>query len=407
MRKDSPIPATHSSGAVQGTAYAVLFTIGFCHLLNDMIQSVIPALYPLLKDSYGFSFAQIGIITFVFQLASSIFQPFVGSYADRHPLPYSLSAGMCFTLAGLVALAFATDFLLILLAVAVIGCGSSVFHPEASRVAQMASGGKKSLAQSIFQVGGNGGSAIGPLLAALIVIPCGQHAVGWFACAALLAASLLARVGHWYSRRLAVAREQRGAMPVPTCTLPRRMVNRAMAILVLMIFSKYFFNACMTSYFTFFLIEKFGVTVQQSQFCLFAYLAAFAAGTLIGGFLGDRFGRKYVILFSILGAAPFTLALPWLNLPWTIAAAVASGLVIASAFSAIVVYATDLMPDKVGMVSGLFFGLMFGLGGVGSAFFGWLADATSIEFIFRVSSLLPLLGVVAAFLPDVRPSRSN
>lgn len=403
MRKDAITTVNSPSGTVQGTAYAVLFTIGFCHLLNDMIQSVIPALYPLLKDSYGFSFAQIGIITFVFQLASSIFQPFVGSYADRHPLPYSLSAGMCFTLAGLVALAFATDFLLILLAVAVIGCGSSVFHPEASRVAQMASGGKKSLAQSIFQVGGNGGSAIGPLLAALIVIPYGQHAVGWFACAALLAASLLARVGHWYSRRLAVAREQRGAMQVPTCTLPRHTINRAMAILVLMIFSKYFFNACMTSYFTFYLIEKFGVTVQQSQYCLFAYLAAFAIGTLAGGFLGDRYGRKYVILFSILGAAPFTLVMPYLGLSGTIVTAVVTGLIIASAFSAIVVYATDLRPDKVGMVAGIFFGLMFGLGGIGSAFFGWLADATSIEFIFEVSTWLPLLGIVAVFLPDVRP----
>lgn len=388
------------------TAYSVLFTMGFCHFLNDMIQSVIPAMYPLLKDKYDFSFAEIGIITLVFQFASSIFQPFVGLYADRHPQPYSLSVGMCFTLSGLIALAFAPDFMLILLSVALIGCGSSVFHPEASRITQFASGGRKSLAQSIFQVGGNGGSAFGPLLAAWLVLPFGQHAVGTLAAAALVAVLLLARAGRWYSRilervRLSGARAQ--ALPSP---LPRRRVRSAMCILVLMLFSKYFFNACMTSYFTFFLMEKFGVTVQQSQFCLFGYLAAFAVGTLLGGFLGDRFGRKYVILFSILGAAPFTLALPWLDLPWTIAAAVASGLVIASAFSAIVVYATDLIPDKVGMVSGLFFGLMFGLGGIGSAFFGWLADSTSIEFIFRVSSFLPLLGVVAAFLPDVRPPKA-
>ena len=389
----------------QGTAYAILFTMGTCHLLNDMIQSVIPALYPLLKDSFGFTFAQIGIITLVFQLTSSIFQPFIGLYADRRPQPYSLSLGMCFTLVGLLALAFATNFLLILLSVALIGCGSSVFHPEASRVAQMASGGRKSLAQSIFQVGGNGGSAIGPLLAALIVIPYGQHAVGWFALAALLASFLLARVGYWYSlvlREVKASRRQSGAVAT---SLPRRVVRFALGILVLMIFSKYFFNACMTSYFTFYLIEKFGLTVQQSQYCLFAYLAAFAIGTLVGGFLGDCYGRKYVILFSILGAAPFTLAMPYLGLFGTLAMAIITGLVIASAFSAIVVYATDLMPDKVGMIAGIFFGLMFGLGGIGSAFFGWLADVTSIEFIFHVSTWLPLMGVVAVFLPDVRPTK--
>ena len=392
---------------VEGTAYAILCTMGVCHLLNDMIQSVIPALYPLLKDKYGFTFAQIGVITLVFQLTSSIFQPFVGRYADRHPQPYSLAMGMCFTLVGLVALAFSPDFLLILLSVALIGCGSSVFHPEASRVAQMASGGKKSLAQSIFQVGGNGGSAIGPLLAALIVIPYGQHAVGWFALAALLASMLLVRVGYWYSLMLAGGQAMRRRMQAVVCNLPAKTVRRALGILVLMIFSKYFFNACMTSYFTFFLMEKFGVTVQQSQFCLFAYLAAFATGTLLGGFLGDRYGRKYVILFSILGAAPFTLAMPYLNLFWTIVMAVVTGLVIASAFSAIVVYATDLKPDKVGMIAGVFFGLMFGLGGIGSAFFGWLADLTSIEFVFQVSTWLPLLGVVALFLPDVRPIKKN
>ena len=392
----------------QGTAYAILFTMGTCHLLNDMIQSVIPALYPLLKDTFGFTFAQIGVITLVFQLTSSIFQPFIGLYADRHPQPYSLSLGMCFTLVGLLSLAFATNFLLILLSVALIGCGSSVFHPEASRVAQLASGGRKSLAQSIFQVGGNGGSAIGPLLAALIVIPFGQHAVGWFALAALLASFLLARVGCWYSLLLREVKSNRcRATAVAASPLPRRVVRISLAILVLMIFSKYFFNACMTSYFTFYLIDKFGLTVQQSQYCLFAYLAAFAIGTLAGGFLGDRYGRKYVILFSILGAAPFTLAMPYLNLAGTLTMAVITGMVIASAFSAIVVYATDLMPDKVGMIAGIFFGLMFGLGGIGSAFFGWLADVTSIEFIFHVSTWLPLLGVVAVFLPDVRPGEGG
>lgn len=391
----------------EGTTYTILFTMGTCHLLNDMIQSVIPALYPLLKDKFGFTFAQIGIITLVFQMTSSVFQPFVGNYADRHPQPYSLALGMCFTLAGLLALAFAPGFIAILLSVALIGCGSSVFHPEASRVAQLASGGRKSLAQSIFQVGGNGGSAVGPLLAALIVMPYGQHAVGWFALAAMLAAALLARVGCWYSLMLKRLKAAHGRRAAATCTLPAKTVRMALAILVLMIFSKYFFNACMTSYFTFFLIDKFGVSVQESQYCLFAYLAAFAAGTLLGGFLGDRYGRKYVILFSILGATPFTLLLPYLNLAGTVIMSVLTGLIIASAFSAIVVYATDLKPDKMGMIAGVFFGLMFGLGGIGSAFFGWLADFTSIEFIFKVSTWLPILGIIAIWLPDVRPGRQK
>ena len=388
-----------------GTAYAILFTIGTCHLLNDMIQSVIPAIYPLLKEKFGFTFAQIGIITLVFQLTSSVLQPFVGRYADRHPQPYSLAMGMCFTLVGLVSLAFASGFLVLLLSVALIGCGSSMFHPEASRVAQIASGGKKSLAQSIFQVGGNGGSAFGPLLAALIVIPHGQHAVGWFALAALLASLLLTRIGYWYSLVLNEIKEHHRKRIFAPCALPEKTIRMALGILVLMIFSKYFFNACMTSYFTFYLIEKFGISVQASQYCLFAYLAAFAIGTLLGGFLGDRYGRKYVILFSILGAAPFTLAMPYLNLGWTIVMAILTGLIIASAFSAIVVYATDLKPDKVGMIAGIFFGLMFGLGGIGSAFFGWLADRTSVEYIFHVSTWLPLLGIVAVFLPDVRPKK--
>ncbi|WP_308777999.1 MFS transporter [uncultured Bacteroides sp.] len=385
-----------------GTVYSILFTIGTCHLLNDMIQSVIPALYPLLKEKYSFTFAQIGIITLIFQITSSVLQPFVGRYADRHPQPYSLALGMGFTLVGLISLAFSSGFLSILLSVALIGCGTAVFHPEASRVAQMASGGKKSLAQSIFQVGGNGGSAVGPLLTALIVMPFGQHAVGWFALAALLASLLLMRVGSWYSFLLSEVRSRHGKVAATVCNLPGKTVRIALWILVLMIFSKYFFNACMTSYFTFYLMDKFGVSMQQSQYCLFAYLAAFAIGTLLGGFMGDRYGRKYVILFSILGAAPFTLAMPYLNLGWTIVMAIMSGLIIASAFAAIVVYATDLMPDRVGMIAGIFFGLMFGLGGIGSAFFGWLADVTSINYIFKVSTWLPLLGFIAIFLPDLR-----
>ena len=384
------------------TVYPILFAVGFSHFLNDMIQSVIPAMYPLLKDSYGFTFAQIGIITLVFQLTSSLFQPFVGLYADRHPQPYSLSCGMLFTLSGLLSLGIASGFPAVLVSVAVVGCGSSVFHPEASRVAQLASGGRKSLAQSIFQVGGNGGSAVGPLLAALVIIPFGQHAVGWFGVAALAASGVLFYVGRWYKAMLVCGSRLSCAGNRAVRSMPKAVVRRAMAILVLMLFSKYFFTSCMTSYFTFFLIDKFGISVSHSQYCLFAFLAAFAAGVLLGGYAGDRFGRKYVILFSIFGAAPFTLVLPYLNLFWTVAAASAAGLVIASAFSAILVYATDLMPDKVGMVSGLFFGMMFGLGGIGSAFFGWLADITSIGFVFRTSTLLPLLGIIAVLLPDLR-----
>lgn len=381
--------------------YIIIFAMGFCHLLNDMMQSVIPSIYPMLKDSLHLTFAQIGIITLVFQVTSSILQPFIGFYADRHPRPYSLSIGMCFTLTGLILLAFADNFWTILLAVAIIGSGSSVFHPEASRVAQMASGGRKGLAQSIFQVGGNGGSAIGPLLAAIIILPHGHRSVIWFALAALLASAVLLRVGRWYAERVrSHVAEHFVVSEKPD--LSSTTIRWAMGILVLMVFSKYFFNACMTSYFTFFLIEKFGVSVQESQICLFAYLAAFAIGTLLGGVVGDRYGRKYVIVFSILGAAPFTMALPYLNLWGTIVMAVLTGIIIASAFSAIVIYATDLMPDKVGMVAGVLYGLMFGLGGVGSAFFGWLADSTSVEFIFKVSTWLPLLGIIAVWLPNVK-----
>ena len=329
------------------TVYPILLMVCATHLLNDMMQSVIPAVYPLLKEKFGFTFAQIGLITLVFQLTSSLLQPVAGRLADLHPRPYSLAVGMCFTLCGLLALAAAPGFSLILVSVGLIGCGSSVFHPESSRVAQLASGGRKGLAQSIFQVGGNAGSALGPLLAALIVIPFGQASIGWFALAAL------------------------------------------------------------TNYFTFFLMEKFSMSVQGAQYALFAFLAASAAGTFIGGPVGDRIGRKYVIWGSILGAAPFTLMLPYAGLTGTIVLAVIIGLVISSAFSAILVYATDLMPGKVGMIAGVFFGLMFGLGGLGSAFFGWLADRTSIEFIFRVSTLLPLLGIITGFLPNIELKRDE
>ena len=396
-------PACAPTGSA--TVYPILFMVSTAHLLNDMMQSVIPAVYPLLKDNFGFTFTQIGIITLVFQMTSSLLQPLMGRYTDLHPRPYSLAVGMCFTLTGLLTLATAHGFLSILLAVALIGWGSSVFHPESSRVAQLASGGRKGLAQSIFQVGGNAGSAMGPLLAALIVIPFGQTSIGWFALAALLAILLLKRIGDWYKGELAAAPYRTAATASRPYELPKRKVRTAMVILTVLVFSKYFYIACMTNYFTFFLMDKFAVSVQNAQYCLFGFLAASAAGTVIGGPLGDRFGRKYVIWGSILGAAPFALLLPYANLSGTIALAVIIGFVISSAFSAILVYATDLMPGKVGLVSGIFFGLMFGLGGIGSAFFGWLADRTNIEFIFRVSTLLPLLGVITGFLPNIEKRR--
>lgn len=387
---------------VEGTVYSMLVICSISHFLNDMIQSIIPAIYPIMKDKFNYSFAQIGIITLVFQMTSSILQPFTGFYADKHPRPYALSAGMCFTLIGLLLLAFAENYFIILLAVSVVGFGSSIFHPTASLVTQLASGGKKSLAQSIFQVGGNGGSAVGPLLAAIIILPFGQHAISWFALAALLAAIIMIRLGTWYKTKLSYVVTHQSAQPLINHDISRRTKYGALLILILLIFSKYFYTACITSYFTFFLIDKFGVSVQTSQLCLFVFLLAFAIGTVAGGMLGDKFGRKYVIWFSILGAAPFAIAMPFANLTWTIICTFLSGLIIASAFSSIVVYATDLMPDKVGLIAGIFFGLMFGLGGLGSAFFGWLADRTSIEYIFQVSAFLPLLGIIAGLLPNTQ-----
>lgn len=389
----------------EGTVYSILVICGISHFLNDMIQSIIPSIYPILKANFDFSFAQIGLITLVFQMTSSILQPFTGLYADRHPRPYALSVGMCFTLTGLLLLAFANNYLAILIAVSIVGFGSSVFHPTASRVTQMASGGKKSLAQSIFQVGGNGGSALGPLLAAIIILPYGQHSISWFALAALLAALIMIRLGAWYKARLKYIVKHPQKTPELNNNISKRAKYGALAILILLVFSKYFYTSCITSYFTFFLIDKFGVSVRASQLFLFVFLAAFAIGTVAGGMLGDRFGRKYVIWFSILGAAPFALAMPYVGLTWTIICCFLSGLIIASAFSSIVVYATDLMPDKVGMIAGVFFGLMFGLGGLGSAFFGWLADKTSIEFIFQVSAFLPLLGIIAGLLPNTQKTK--
>ncbi len=393
-------PRLRTPKATEGTNFAILVAVGVSHFLNDTIQSVIPAIYPVLKENFSFSFAQIGLIVLFFQLASSVVQPVVGFCSDRRPHPYALATGMWLTLAGLLLLAFADNLWLIVIAVTVLGFGSSVFHPEASRVAQIASGGRKSLAQSIFQVGGNAGCAIGPLLAAWLILPYGQVAVSWVGVVAVVAAVLLFWVGRWYSNELVYLSTRPKRTGTVASLYSKRKIHCAMAILVTLMFSKYIYMSCMTNYFTFYLMDKFTLSVQHAQYCLFAVLATSALGTLVGGALGDRVGRKYVILGSIFGAVPFALFMPYVGLGWCVALAVVVSLIISSAFSSILVYATDLYPAKVGMISGLFFGLMYGIAGISSAFFGWLADKTSIEYIFRISTLLPLLGIIAAFLPN-------
>lgn len=388
--------------AVQKTVFSILLAISFSHLLNDTMQSLIPSTYPLLKKSLNLDFGQLGLITFCFQLTASLLQPFVGLYTDKRPQPYSLAAGMCFTLAGLILLSRADSFPLVLIAVALVGIGSSIFHPEASRLAYLASGGRRGMAQSVFQLGGNAGASLGPLLAAQIVAPYGQSNIIWFGFFALLAIGILLRTGGWYSRNLG-QRRKRKATPATTASQPGlsgTKVAIALVILLVLIFSKYFYMASMSSYYTFFLIDKFHVSVQTSQMLLFLFLFAVAAGTVIGGPIGDRIGRKYVIWFSILGVAPFTLLLPYANLFWTGVLSVFIGLILASAFSAILVYAQELVPGKVGLIAGLFFGLAFGMGGIGAAVLGRLADKTSIHHVFHLCAFLPLLGLLTGFLPN-------
>lgn len=391
---------TDSIAAQGGFMFRVLGSIGICHFLNDMLQSVIPAVYPILKSSYRLDFGQIGIITLCYQLTASILQPVVGLYTDHHPKPYSLPAGMIFTAFGLLLLASAPSFGVILLAVVLVGAGSAVFHPEASRVARMASGGQHGLAQSVFAVGGNAGSALGPLLAAFIVVPDGQKSIAWFSSGALAAMAILARVSAWYRDHRKGA-ERAGTLESETAPLSRGRTGRAMAVLMALIFSKYFYLASLTSYYTFFLISKFHVSVRNAQVYLFLFLGAVAVGTMVGGPVGDRYGRKLVIWCSILGVLPFTLVLPYASLFWTGALTVIIGLILASAFSAILVYAQDLVPGKIGTISGLFFGLAFGMGGIGAAVLGQLADATSIQFVYRVCSFLPAIGLLTAFLPNI------
>jgi FSR family fosmidomycin resistance protein-like MFS transporter len=374
----------------------VLAVISFCHLLNDMMQSLLPAIYPILRDNYGLTFGQIGLLTFTFQATASLLQPLIGVYTDRRPQPYSLAVGMGFSFFGLLLLSRAGSFALLLVAAALVGTGSAVLHPESSRVARMAAGNRPGLAQSLFQMGGNVGASMGPLFAAVVVLRYGQSSVAWFALAAVVGVTLLVGVGRWYAAH-GMARI-RAAVRVRH-ELSRGRVGGALAILVLLLLSKFVYTASMTSYYTFYLLERFDVSVRAAQLCLFVYLAAVAVGTLVGGSLGDRFGRKFVIWFSILGVLPFTLALPYANLYWTAILSVPIGLILASAFPAIVVYGQELVPLKIGTVAGLFFGLAFGLGGTGAALVGRLADLIGIELVFKLCSFLPALGLLAVFLP--------
>jgi FSR family fosmidomycin resistance protein-like MFS transporter len=392
--------ALHRDSA-SATAFSILATISFCHLLNDMMQSLLPAVYPILKANYALDFGQIGLITFTFQFTASLLQPVIGYLTDRWPQPYSLVAGMGFSLVGLVLLSSAGSYAGLLLAAALVGSGSAVLHPESSRVARMAAGAQPGLAQALFQLGGNLGSSLGPLLAAAIVLRNGQTSIAWFGVAAVTGMVLLARVGRWYKTHgLARMRSHRSRSGAGDA-IPRAKLVFSVGVLVALIFSKFFYTASMSSYYTFYLMNRFGVQIQTAQILLFVFLASVAFGTVAGGRLGDRFGRKFVIWASILGVLPFTLLLPYANLFWTAVLTVPIGVILASAFPAIVVYGQELMPLKVGTVAGLFFGLAFGLGGIGAALIGHLADATSIQFVFRLCSLLPALGLLAAFLPHI------
>jgi FSR family fosmidomycin resistance protein-like MFS transporter len=405
MNSSTQTATIDSSALAQKTVYSVLFSIAFAHLLNDLMQSVIPSTYPILKENFNLSFTQIGLITFVFQLTASLLQPFVGFYTDKKPKPYSLVAAMIFTILGLGLLSVSSSFWMLLISVALVGIGSSIFHPEASRVAFLGSGGKRGLAQSIFQLGGNAGSAIGPLLVALVVAPYGQSYVIWFVIAGIIGIGILSRIAIWYENHMSLRAAKKSSLEEERVPLSDRKITISIIVLLLLIFSKFFYMASMSSYFTFYLISKFSMSVQDSQFYLFIFLASVAAGTLIGGPLGDHFGRKYIIWFSILGAAPFTLLLPYANLFWTGVLAVVIGVIIASAFSAILVFAQELKPGKVGMISGLFFGFAFGMGGLGSAILGYIADKTSIEYVYTISSYLPLIGIFAYFLPNIQKKK--
>jgi MFS transporter, FSR family, fosmidomycin resistance protein len=393
---------TQDGRVAEGAAFSVILALSFSHFLNDMMQSLVPALYPIWKDAYGLSFAQIGLITLIMMLISSMLQPAVGFISDHRPQPYSLAVGMGATLIGLLLLASAASYPMLIVAAALVGSGSAIFHPEASRIARLASGGRHGLAQSLFQVGGNVGSSLGPILAALIVIPKGQSSIAWFCAVALLAMAVLFGVGNWYRRERASPVRSGSRHAVERGQLPRSKVAWSLAILLALVFSKSFYTASLNSYYTFYLISKFDLSVETAQIYLFAFLAAVAAGTLIGGPLGDRIGRKAVLWVSIVGVLPFTLVLPYADLFWTGILTVVIGLILASASSAIIVYALELVPGKVGTVAGLFFGLSFGMAGVGAAALGRLADATSIDYVYQICAFLPLIGLLTVLLPNLR-----
>lgn len=396
------ISAETKSGTVRNSTLGILFALSFCHLLNDSIQALIPAIYPLLKESFSLSFTQIGLITLTFQMVGSVFQPIIGFYTDRHPKPYSLVLGMGITLVGLVALAFAPGYGAVLVAAAMVGMGSAIFHPESSRMARLASGGRHGFAQSLFQVGGNAGSSLGPLLAAWIIAPYGRHYVLWFTLIAFAGMIVLSRVGAWYKQHLTERLASKSNVEEHHHPVAARQVPFLLGILLCLMFSKFFYLASMTNYYTFYLIQKFDVSVKQSQIYLFVFLFAVAVGTIAGGPVGDRIGRKLVIWISILGMAPFAIMLPHANLTFTVILSVINGVILASAFPAILVYATELLPGKVGTIAGLFFGFAFGLAGIASAVLGKLADATSILFVVKTCSFLPLLGLLTAFLPNLK-----
>lgn len=390
-----------SDSNLEKTVYPILFAIASGHFINDLLQIVIPSVYPLLKNTYQLSFTQIGFITLVYQLTASLLQPIVGNYTDKNPQPYSLTIGMIFTLLGLSLLAFANSYAFILFAVALVGIGSSIFHPEASKVAYLAAGKRRGLAQSIFQVGGNSGTALGPLLVIAIVMSRGQLYILWFLLLAVVGIVLLGNVAKWYKFRLNLQKRREKQLSESLVNISKKQVKVSIFILLVLIFSKYIYMTSISSYFTFYLMEKFQVTVRESQFYLFLFFGAVAAGTLLGGPLGDKFGRKYVIWFSILGSAPFALLLPYVDLFWTGVLIFLVGFILSSAFSAILVYAQELLPGKIGMISGFFFGFAFGIAGLGSAILGVMADATGIEWVYRLCSFLPLMGIIAWFLPNL------
>jgi len=403
----NPVQAEAPKHTTEKLVFSILLAAAFCHFLNDMVQSLIPAIYPILKTSFHLDFAQIGMITLTYQITASLLQPLIGHFNDRHPRPYSLAIGMGFTLIGLVVLSRVSTYPMLLAGAGLVGIGSAVFHPESSRVVRTVSGGHHGFAQAFFQVGGNTGSSLGPLLAAYIVLPNGQKSLAWFSAVALLGIVVLARVGFWSKKNRPAARRPRSAKTEYHPLLTPRKVYLSLAVLIALMFSKFFYLSSLNSYYTFFLISKFHLSVQSAQVHLFMFAGAIAAGTIIGGPIGDRIGRKYVIWCSILGVLPFTLALPYANLFWTSVLSVVIGVILASAFSAILVYAQELMPGKIGMVSGMFFGLAFGMGGVGAALLGNLADHTSIGFVYKVCSFLPAIGLLTGFLPNLETRRQR